>query len=244
MKHQLPISSFLSPWHHHHPISCQRIIFWVKQSQIGWKPTSFLNFVPLNEEIKNELLLTCSVQCCCLFLEAQDTRRGQFQNRAALTYLDNIRRLVYVFFKDQDGGGIDIDIVLPRHLLCPSQTHVHVSEWQVIFVCKSSQLLGSQTEEEIKLVAGSHKPSVTSSHQWWRAMLACIAPLGLPDLCALGGIPRCSTPKNCTHKAKHSEFYFFFTDGEKYSFYWDLRWAWSVWGITSITEDGSDCVRG
>lgn len=243
MKHQLPISSFLSPWHHHHPISCQRIIFWAKESQTGRKPTSFLNFVPLKEQIKNELLLlTCSVQCCCLFLEAQDTRRGQFQNRAALTYLDNIRRLVYVFFKDQDGGGIDIDIVLPRHLLRPSQTDVHVSEWQVIFVCKSSQLLGSQTEEEIKLVAGSHKPSVTSSHQWWRGMLACIAPLGLPDLCALGGIPRCSTPKNCTHKAKHSEFYFFFHRWRKIFIL--LRSTWSVWGITSITEDGSDCVRG
>lgn len=78
---------------------------------------------------------------------------GPSWNKVTLTYLDNICRLVYVFFKDQDGGGIDVDVVLPRHLFRPSQTDVHVSKWQIIFIRESSQLLGHNREEEMKLIA-------------------------------------------------------------------------------------------
>ena len=68
---------------------------------------------------------------------------GPSWNKVTPTYLDNICRLVDVFFNDQDGGGIDTDIVLPCHLFCPSQTDIHISKWQVIFVRESSQLVQS-----------------------------------------------------------------------------------------------------
>ena len=71
---------------------------------------------------------------------------GPSWNKVTPTYLDNICRLVDVFFNDQDGGGIDTDIVLPCHLFCPSQTDIHISKWQVIFVRESSQLVQSLWE--------------------------------------------------------------------------------------------------
>jgi hypothetical protein len=37
-----------------------------------------------------------------------------------LTHLNHVGRLVDVLFEDQDGGGIDVDVVLPCHLFSPS----------------------------------------------------------------------------------------------------------------------------
>lgn len=124
--------------------------YFLSKTDPNWIKTKFVfKFHASEEEMKNELLLTGSVQRCCLFLKAQDTMWVRPQARATPTYLDNVCRLGYVFFKDQDGGGIDVDIVLSCHLFGPSQTHMYVSKWQVIFVCKSSQLLGCKREEEL-----------------------------------------------------------------------------------------------
>lgn len=80
-------------------------------------------------------------------LEAEVNRRTSWQE-VILTYLDHISRLVYVLFKDQHGGGIDVDVILPGHLFHTSQADVHIPEGHVIFVCKGRQLWGQREERE------------------------------------------------------------------------------------------------
>ena len=125
---------------------------------LQWKLRVLTTELPgksLKEQIKTSFFSSPTLLHFAIYLcvTSWEKMGGPPWNKATPTYLDNICRLVDVFFKDQDGGGIDIDAVLPCHLFCPSQTDIHISKWQVIFVCESSQLLGSNREEEMKLVA-------------------------------------------------------------------------------------------
>lgn len=148
-----------------------------------------------------------SVLLLSAYVKARSTTRGQSGSQLALPYLHNVCRLVYELFKDQDGRNMDVDVVLPCHLFHPSQTDIHISKGEPVFVCKSSQLLGRNREEEMTSTAQhvNYKSSVTS---YIRGTLAyCIAPLGLLHPCALVGILWCSCMKTAPTKLNTTLFF-------------------------------------
>lgn len=63
---------------------------------------------------------------CTYLLHIEGT--AELEPAPTCAYLDDVGRLLDVLFKDQHGGGEDVDVVLPRHLFGPSHGHTYVSE--------------------------------------------------------------------------------------------------------------------